>query len=96
MAALDCKKEFCRLLHVVEKLITESSDRETWQSELEALKNSAKKKVQEFVNWLNLPKEQEEIKLDYEEKFQFYKKKIFGDIPSFVMLHNFVSTMWRH
>ena len=26
-------------------------------------------------------------------KFQFYAEKIFGDTPSFVMLHNFVSTM---
>ena len=44
--ALDCKKEFRRVLHVVEKLITESSDRKTSQSELEAVKNSAKKRVQ--------------------------------------------------
>ena len=63
---LGYKKEFCRILHVVEKLITESSDRETLPSKLEALKNSARKRVQEFVNWLNLAKEPEEIKRDCE------------------------------
>ena len=26
-------------------------------------------------------------------KFQFYTENVFGDIPSFVMLHYFVSTM---
>ena len=29
-------------------------------------------------------------------KSQLYTEKVFGDIPSFVMLHYFVSTMWRH
>ena len=46
---------------MVEKLITESSDREALQSELQALNNSADKTIQEFVNWLNLAKEPEEI-----------------------------------
>ena len=26
-------------------------------------------------------------------KFEFYTEKVFGDIPSFVMLHYFVTTM---
>ena len=60
-AALDHKNEFRRKLLVVEKLITVSSDREALQSELQALKNSADKTLQEFVNWLNLAKEPEEI-----------------------------------
>ena len=46
---------------MVEKLITESSDREALQSELQALKNSVDKTLQEFVNWFNLAKEPEEI-----------------------------------
>lgn len=59
--ALDCKKEFRRKLLVVEKLISESSDREALQSGLDALKNSADETIQEFVNWLNVAKEPDEI-----------------------------------
>ena len=42
-------------------MITESSDHEALQSELQALENKADKRMQEFVNWLNLAKEPEEI-----------------------------------
>lgn len=60
-AALDSKKEFRRKLLVVEKLITESTEREALQSELQTLKNSADETIQEFVTWLNLAKEPDEI-----------------------------------
>ena len=69
-AALDYNKEFRRKLLVVEKLITESSDREALQSELQALKNSADKTLQEFVNWLNLAKEPEEINEITKEQYE--------------------------
>ncbi|KAK2551652.1 hypothetical protein P5673_027433 [Acropora cervicornis] len=69
-AALDYKKKFRRKLLVVEKLITESSDREALQNELQALKNSADKTLQEFVNWLNLAKEPEEINEITNEQYE--------------------------
>ena len=80
-AALDYKKEFRRKLLVVEKLITESSDREVLQSELQALKNSADKTIQEFVNWLNLAKEPEEINEITNEQHEVQNswEKIFAD-----------------
>ena len=80
-AALDYKKEFRRKLLVVEKLITESSDREALQSELQALKNSADKTIQEFVNWLNLAKEPEEINEITNEQHEVQNswEKIFAD-----------------
>ena len=68
--ALDYKKKFRRKLLVVEKLITESSDREALQNELQALKNSADKTLQEFVNWLNLAKEPEEINEITNEQYE--------------------------
>ena len=80
-AVLDYKKEFRRKLLVVEKLITESSDREALQSELQALKNSADKTIQEFVNWLNLAKEPEEINEITNEQHEVQNswEKIFAD-----------------
>ena len=69
-AALDHKKEFRRKLLVVEKLITDSSDRKASQSELQALKNSADKTLQEFVNWLNWAKEPVEINEITNEQYE--------------------------
>ena len=78
-AALDYKREFRRKL--LEKLITESSDHEALQSELQALKNSADKTIQEFVNWLNLAKEPEEINeiMNEQHEVQNSWEKIFAN-----------------